>query len=293
LLHRFDYFRPESIGDVVDLLGRYGEDAKVMGGGTDLLVAMREGVIKPRCIIDIKGIKELRELAYDAEKGLKAGATVTLNDIVASDVVDEHFHILHEAASLTADHEIRNRATLAGNICNASPAADTAPALLVLDAKVQVVGGNGGRIMRIQDFFTSVKRTALRVGEFVTAVEVPNQMRGARGIYLKQRRIRGEDLAVVGVAALAAGNPQAAEQRQVRVALSSVAPTPLRVFEVEEVFRRDRPLGELIEEAVSAVLERVSPISDLRGSREFRLHLAEALTRRALQRLLGVGEGGS
>lgn len=284
---KFDYIKLKTLKEVVDFLSLHGKEAKILAGGTDLLVSMREETIKPKYLVDIKKIEELNTLSYDEDRGLAIGATVILNKIIESGIVRERFGVLHEAASSIADYEIRNRATLVGNICNASPAADTAPALLVLDAIVKAVGPEGERVIKVQDFFTGVKRTSLKGEEFVKAVEIPNPPEGARGRYLKQQRIRSEDLAIVGVAALAAGN--SAGKRQVRIAFSSVAPTSIRIFEVEKIFAEDRPIGELIDEAVSIVSMRLSPISDVRGSREYRAHLIEALTRRVLKKLLEEG----
>ncbi len=287
MLPKFDYVKPKTLKEAVDFLSLHGNEAKILAGGTDLLVLMRDEAVKPKYLVDIKAVKELNTISYEEDKGLTIGATVTLNEIIESDIIKERFGILHEATSSIADHEIRNRATLVGNICNASPAADTAPALLVLDAIVKVIGPEGERTIKIQDFFTGVKETSLKEEEFVKAVEIPNPPEGARGRYLKQQRIRSEDLAIVGVAALVTKN--SAGKRQVRIAFSSVAPTPIRIFEVEEMFEKDRPISELIDEAVSVVSKRLSPISDVRGSREYRAHLIEVLTRRVLKELLKEG----
>lgn len=281
-LPRFDYFRPKTVQEVIDLLAEHEEDARIFAGGTDLLVLMRDRIARPKYLIDIKNIEELKELSYDAESGLSIGAAVTLNEIIESDVVRERFRVLWSAANSLADPTIRNRATLTGNICNASPASDTAPALLVLDAEVEAVSKEGERAIPIGEFFTGVKRTSLKPGEFVKTIRVPNPPEGAKGEYLKWGRSRGEDLAIVGVAALVANSKRGI----MRIALSSVAPTPVRIFEAEKIPREGGSRDEQIDRAVRAVLERISPISDVRGSREYRLHMAEVLTRRVLRQLL-------
>lgn len=283
-LPKFDYLKPESVRELVNLLAEQGEDAKIFAGGTDLLVLMRDRAIRPKYLIDIKGIEELGELSYDEEKGLKIGATVNLNEIIKSDVVRERFGVLWSAANSLADPILRSRATLVGNICNASPAADMAPALLVLDAEVEVASKEGERTIPIQEFFVGVKRTSLKPGEFVRAVRVPNPPEGARGDYLKWGRTRGEDLAVVGVAGLAANSGK----KLVRIALSSVAPTPLLVPEVKGVFEGGGSLEEQIDKAASIVVEKISPISDVRAGKEYRLHMAGVLTKQILKQLLGA-----
>lgn len=284
MIPRFEYLRPKTIEDLANLLVKHKGEAKILVGGTDLLVQMRDKMVKPKYIIDVKGLKELRELSYDEERGLTIGATVTLTEILQSEPLREHFGVLWSAANSLADPIIRNRGTLAGNICNASPAADTAPALLVLDATVEVSGEKGERTIQINDFFTGVKQTSLKPGEFVKAVRIPNPKK-AKGIYLKWGRTHGEDLAVVGVAALAS----VSKKKIVRVALSSVFKTPLRIFEVEKIFEEEGHVNEQIDNAVKKVLEKIAPITDVRASKEYREHMAEVLTRRALTKLLSEG----
>ncbi|MCS7131213.1 MAG: xanthine dehydrogenase family protein subunit M [Hadesarchaea archaeon] len=282
-LPKFDYFKPKTVEELTALLAEYKKEARLLAGGTDLLVLLRDRLVRPKYIIDIKGIEELHEFSWDEEKGLIIGAAVTLNELIASPVVKKRFTVLWKGASVLADPIIRSRATLVGNICNASPAADTAPALLVLNAEVLVASEKGERVIQIREFFKGVKRTALQEGEFVKAVRIPTPPDGTRGDYLKWGRTRGEDLAIVGVAALVVSSGE----RSVRLALSSVAPTPLLIPEVEEIFRRWAPLEEQIERAVSVVREKISPISDIRASKEYRLHMAGVLTRRILKQLLG------
>ena len=283
MIPKFDYLRPQTIEELVDLLAKHGGNAKLLAGGTDLLVLMRDKIIRPKYVIDLKGIRELHELSHDEKRGLTIGATVTCSELLASEVVRKRFGVLWSSVNVLADPILRNRATLVGNICNASPAADTAPALLVLEAEVEVVGKEGGRTIPIQNFFTGVKQTSLKPGEFVKAVRIPNLPEGAKGDYLKWGRTRGEDLAVVGVAVLVASPGK----KIVRVALSSVFKTPIRVFEVERIFEGEGPVEEQIERAVSVVKEKIAPITDVRGGKEYRLHMAGVLTQRALRELLG------
>ncbi|MFN4133157.1 MAG: FAD binding domain-containing protein, partial [Candidatus Hadarchaeales archaeon] len=257
--------------------------AKVFAGGTDLFVLMRDRILRPKHVVDLKGVKELCELSYSEGEGLRIGATVTLAQLLGSEVVMGKFHVLWDAARVLADPIIRQRATLVGNICNASPAADTAPALLVLNAQVEVVGGGRKRLVPIKEFFVGVKRTAVAPNELVTAVVVPEPPKGSVGRYLKWGRTKGEDLAVVGVALLVADGG-----RDVRAALSSVYKTPILVEEVGEIFRGDGQAEEKIKRAVEAVRAKISPISDVRASREYRLHMAGVLVERGLKELLGV-----
>ena len=282
MMVKFDYHRPETLEEVLRLLNTHKGDAKLLAGGTDLLVLMRDRLLRPKHVVDLKGVKELGEISFDGRE-LRIGATVTLAKILREDIVREKFHVLWDAARVLADPIIRQRATLVGNICNASPAADTAPALLVLNAEVEIAGSDGVRRVPVKESFVGVKRTILEPTEVVKAVIVPKPPEGSRGKYYKWGRTKGEDLAVVGVALLVANG-----EKDVRVALSSVYKTPILVEEVGEIFRSEGAVEEKIKRAVEVVRSKISPISDVRASREYRLHMAGVLLERGLKELLGV-----
>ncbi len=284
LLPEFEYFRPKTLQEALELLDKYKGDARILAGGTDLLVDMRMRIKQPKYVIDIKGIDELHTLKYEEGKGLTIGATVTLDELLNNKIVKEKYYVLWDAIRQLADTHLRMKATLVGNICNASPAADSAPALLVLKAKVNIASVNGTRTVEIKDFFKWVKKTILEPNEMVTSIFIPEPPEGAKGRYLKFVR-SAEDLALVGIAALVA-NPKDPAKRIVRIALSSVAPTPVIVEEVEELFKQDKPLSELAEEAVKLVMSKVSPITDVRATKELREHMVEFGTRYLLKTLL-------
>lgn len=285
---KFDYLSPTTLSEALELLEKYGGDAKILAGGTDLLVDLRGRLIKPKAVIDIKNIPELRVLEYREGEGLRVGAAVTFRNILEHEAVKRRYGVLWEACETIGDPLLRNRATLVGNICNASPAADSAPALLVLEAKVKIVSRKGEREIPVEEFFTGVKKTALKPGELVAEVRIPDPPENARGRYLKAMRVWSEDLTVVGVAALVHG-PR--DKPSVRLAYASVAPTPIRVREAEKVFEKPGPLEKKVEEAAEAAARGVSPITDVRGGAEYRLNLVRVLTKRALRELLGVEEG--
>jgi len=188
MLPKFDYVAPKTIEETLELLDKHGQDARLLAGGTDLIVSLRARERIPKTVIDIKAVKELHELSYDDRRGLGVGAAVTLNRLLRYDATSKHFPVLCEAVSTIGDYEIRNRATLAGNICNASPAADSAPALLVLEATVNLASSKGRRSVPVREFFAGVKKTVLARSEMVTSVNVPTPPRGSRSGYLKARR---------------------------------------------------------------------------------------------------------
>ncbi|MEM1583425.1 MAG: xanthine dehydrogenase family protein subunit M [Nitrososphaerota archaeon] len=285
MLPKLEYSSPKTLEELFEVLEKYQEKAKILAGGTDLLVSLRDRVEKARHLVDIKKIKELDRLEYRKGEGLIIGATVTLRRILESQLIREKYPVLWEAVKTIGDVILKNRATLVGNICNASPAADSAPALLVLEANVRIVSKEGSREVPIDKFFTGVKKTILRSGEVVKEVVVPEPPSNSFGRYLKMMRVWSEDLAIVGVAGL--GYREGRELR-VRLAYSSVAPTPLRIREAEEAFTRDGTMEERIERAVQVASQRVSPISDVRGSAEYRLNLVKVLTRRLLKQMVEV-----
>jgi len=280
MIPKFDYHAPATVEEAVELLNKL-EDARVFAGGTDLFVLMRDRLLCPKNLIDLKKIEELHQISFDEKNGLRIGAAVPFAEILKNDVVKNRFGVLWDAARVLADPILRNRATLAGNICNASPAADSAPALLVLNAEVEIAG-KSPRKVPIGEFFMGVKRTSVQPGEFVRAVRIPAPPKGSKGRYYKWGRTKGEDLAVVGVAI------QVNDEKDVRVALSSVFKTPIKIDAVEKIFRKDIPVEQKIKEAVKAVRENISPISDVRASKEYRVHMAGVLTERGLKELLEV-----
>jgi carbon-monoxide dehydrogenase medium subunit len=283
MLPKFDYFAPQTIQETLELLDKHGQDSKLLAGGTDLIVSLRARERLPKNVIDIKGVKELHELSYNEKRGLDVGAAVTLNKLIHYDAVSKIFPVLKEAVNTIGDFEIRNRATLVGNICNASPAADSAPALLVLEATVNVASRKGKRAVPIREFFSGVKKTTLAHNEMVTSISVPTPPKGSVGGYLKARRTVGEDLAVVGVGGLVTSAGKAG--KSVRLAYASVAPTPVRAFEAEKIFETSKPVDQIVDQVLPVIEKVVSPISDLRGGKEYRLNLVAVLTKRLLHRL--------
>lgn len=285
MLPKLNYSSPQTLEELFEILEKYKEQAKILAGGTDLLVSLRDRVEKARHLVDIKRIRELDKLEYKEGEGLIVGATATLRKILESQIVRKKYPVLWEAVKTIGDMVLKNRATLVGNICNASPAADSAPALLVLEANVRIMSREGFREVPIEKFFTGVKKTILKPWEVVREVFIPEPPKNSFGRYLKMMRVWSEDLAIVGVAGL--GYREGKDLR-IRLAYSSVAPTPLRVREAEEAFLEAGTVEEKIEKAARVASEKVSPISDVRGSAEYRLNLVKVLTRRLLKQIVEV-----
>jgi carbon-monoxide dehydrogenase medium subunit len=264
----FTYRSPATRSELLGLLADHGEGARVLAGGTDLLVDLRLGLACPDVVVNIKNVRGFSELSWSADDGLIIGPGVTINDVLDDTRVLDAYPLLAACARDLASHQIRNRATVAGNVVNASPCADMAPALLCLGARAVISSSAGQRVVPFKEFFTGVKRTVLRPGEILEEIVVPAQAAGGCGAYRKLKRIRGHDLGVVGVAAMR-------KDGALSIGISSSAPTPILV----EGLSATAP----VESVVAAVREAISPITDVRCSREYREHMVEVYTRRVLQ----------
>ena len=267
------YLRPGSLDEAFDLLRRE-EGIRFLAGGTDLIVQMRDGIISPPAIMDVKALPELQGIGIDKEK-LVIGAAVTCGEMLASNCMGGSCLLLNEAAGTLANPLLRNRATLVGNLCNASPGADMAPAALVLQGVLATVAPGGGREIALKDFFVGVKKHVLRSDEIVARISFP--VTRGRGLYLKKRRIRGHDLAQVGVAGFHD------EDNSLRLALGAVAITPLLLDGFGKLSKTELAVGrdEIVAEAVKAA----KPIDDVRSSKEYRLAMVKLFCERIVDAL--------
>lgn len=285
-LGSFDYVRPSSPQEVTKLLLKSNGDARLFMGGTDVFVRMRDGFIAPKLLIDVKCLPGMEDIDYTPRAGLTIGAAVDMNTLARHRAVVKHYPLLAEAVGTVASYQLRTRATMGGNLCNASPAADLAPAALVLEAVMVLHGRRGERGVPIPEFFLGPGRTSIRPGEFLLRMEIPPPPRAAVGRYLKLGRNALGDLAIVGVAVLGYPDKQASSGWCFRIALASVAPTPLRVPQAEAVLA-DSPLtADTIERAAAAAMDAGKPIDDVRASAAYRSAMVKVLTRRGITSVL-------
>ncbi|MCI0581378.1 MAG: FAD binding domain-containing protein [Chloroflexi bacterium] len=287
----FLYTRPTSIAEAVTLLDRHGPAARLLAGGTDLIIRLRDGSLAPNVVVDLKGIAELRPGITEVDDRLVIAATTVMTDIAADPRIRRDFEALAEAAAVVGSVQIRNRATLGGNICNASPAADTAPALLVFGAIVVVAGPAGSRRVAIDELFVRSGVTTLGLGELVMAIELPLPASRMASVHLRRTRRRGHDLASV---TLCCGVDEAGVTR---LAYGSVGPRPVLAVDGTGVLAD--PAAPAAEKAT--LLERMladaspSPRS-MRASPEYRLAMLRVLGQRGLDvaiRRLAAVEGGA
>ncbi len=284
-MKNFEYFDPKTISQATRLLQKYQGNAQVLAGGTDLFLRMRHRLLTPDIIIDIKRIKALSGLRYSGQKGLRIGAAVTHAEVVDHAAVKRHYGALAEAASWVGSGQTRHRGTVVGNLCNASPAADTAPALLAYRAVVKIAGPDGAREVPLDAFFQGPSQTVLAPSELVTEVVLPPPS-GPRGWGFLRRTRTLIDIALVSsCAVITAHNGVCSE---VGISLGAVAPTPMRAVQAERVLRGQQPSVALVETAGHTAATECNPISDVRCSGAYRQSMVDVLTRRCVQSALSM-----
>jgi len=277
-MQTFTYARPATLAEAVAMLEAHGPDARALAGGTDLIIRLRDGTLAPSVVIDLKRIAELRPGIRDGDGWLSIGATTVMTDIAADPRVARDFRALAEAAAVVGSVQIRNRATLGGNVCNASPAADTAPALLVYGAELVVAGPAGSRRIPIGDFFVRSGETTLARGELVTAIELPVPARRTGAVHLRRTRRRGHDLASV---TLCCGVDEAG---LTRLAFGSVGPRPILAVDATGVLADAGAPAEAKAEILERMYAEASPSArSMRASPEYRLAMLRVLGGRALR----------
>jgi carbon-monoxide dehydrogenase medium subunit len=268
------------VDDCIEILSERGGETRLVAGGTDLLPQLKNGLLKPSCVVDLSGIAVLRALHGGNGSGLRLGACVTARAIETDPHIRSAYPALAESGALVGSVQVRNLATVGGNLCNAAPSADMAPPLLALDADAVIAGPDGQRRVPLASFFLGVRKTVLAPGELLLELVVPAPAPRSGGHYLRHTPRRELDIAVVGVASqitLADG-----VCRSARIALASVAPTPVRAVEAEQALVGHEVTPALIGRAAELAVGAARPISDQRGSADFRRHLVQVLTRRTL-----------
>jgi carbon-monoxide dehydrogenase medium subunit len=282
-VRRFDLQLPGSVDDCLKLLSERGRETKLLAGGTDLLPQLKNHLLKPARVIDLSGVARLRTLDSDG-RGLRVGAAVTARELERNPLVTKRYPALAESGALVGSVQVRNLATLGGNLCNAAPSADMAPPLLALDAEAVIAGPKGERRVPMTSFFVGVRQTVVGPDELLIELLVPDPGPHSGGTYVRHTPRRELDIAVVGVASqLTLSNGVCTKAR---IALAAVAPTPVRATAAERSLEGQPVTPERIARAADLALEVAKPISDQRGSADFRRHLVKVLTRRTLSTAL-------
>ena len=288
-----DYASPETLAEAVALLSEGNGQARVLAGGTDVIVQVREGMRDLDLLVDIKKIPEVNELSFDPEKGLVLGSAVACCEICDDPDVSAAYPGIIDAASLVGGTAIQNRASLGGNLCNGSPAADTIAPLIVHHAVCRVTGPGGERQVPVEQFCTGPGRTVLEPGEVLVSFQIPAPSSGFGANYLRFIPRNEMDIAVVGTGSSVVLDEAGTTFVSGRVALGAVAPTPLLVEEASQLLAGSPINDETIEQGAEAAQSAARPISDIRGTVEQRKHLSGVLTRRTLQTAIARAKGDS
>lgn len=281
----FEYHAPTQLDEAVQILHQYGTSARPLAGGTDLVVQMKEGATKfplPSHLISLKLVSQLQGIDFSEADGLRIGAAVTMAEVSESPLVRQRFLAIAEGAGVVGSFQTMNMATVGGNLCNAAPSADIAPPLLAYEAQAVIVGPQGRRSLPLEEFFLGPGRTALMPDELLVEVRVPTPSARSAGAYVRHTPRKQMDIAVVGVGVLLALDDSGMIEKA-RVALGAVAPTPVRSRAAEAILEGVAISQELFARAAEAAASESKPISDTRGSADFRSHLVQVLTERMIR----------
>ncbi len=285
-LPKFEYLAPKTLEEACSLLYKHKGEAKMIAGGTDLLVKMKKREIVLGYVIGLTSIPDLDYISHDKNHGLRIGALTTHSSILNSPVIRTTFGPLSDAAGDIATTQIRNLGTIGGNLCNASPGADTAPPLIALNATVKIVGLKGERIVLLEDFFIEPGKTVLEADEIVTEIQVPNPPPRTGGVYLKLCPRTSVDVATVGVATCITLGSKNVVCSDTRIVLGAVAPKPIRARKAEALIKGTEIGTELIDEAALLASREARPISDVRSSADYTTEMVWVITKRAIGQAL-------
>ncbi len=288
-MKNFTVFDPTTVAEAVSLLAEHKDEIKVLAGGQSLLVLVKQGLVAPAYLLNIKKVSELKGINPQPDGGLRLGALTSHSEVLNSPVIREKYAVLPEMAIKVGSVQIRNAGTLGGNLSHSEPAADPPPVFLALDARVKAVGPNGEREIPLSEFFVDFYETVLAPDELLTEVIVPPMPQGAKGAYFKFARKKAVAFAMVSVAAIVSLSDGKIDD--VRLGLGGVGQTPLRAIEAEEVLK-GKPLDEkVLAEAAGAVMSVVDPVSDVHASAEYKKEMAGVFTKRAVREAAARARG--
>ncbi len=268
------------------MLEEYSDEAMIIAGGTDLLVCMKQGTAAPIYLIGLRSVANLDNIRFVEGEGLYLGSLVTHQSIASNFIVREKFPSLQVACSKVGTPQIRNMGTVGGNLCNAAPSADSAPALIALGASVQLISSQGKRTVSVEEFFVGPGKTVLKPGEILSELLIPVQGSNSGTVYIKLPARTAVDIATVGVAASITLDSNKEGCVDARIALGAVAPTPIRAKRAEDILKNHNLEDVLVREAAELASSDASPISDVRSSADYRVEMVKVLTREAICRAL-------
>jgi CO/xanthine dehydrogenase FAD-binding subunit len=286
-MKNFEYHEPTTLPEACKLLKKLHGKVRVLAGGTDLIPSMYFKKLAPEHIVNIKLIPGINKIEFDDNKGLSLGPLVKLNDLIYSDTIKSHYPILNEVASTMASHQVRNLATIGGNLCNAAPSADTPPILIAMDTMVTLTGPNSKiRTQPLEKFFTGPGMTALQPGELLTSIQIPPIKPHTGMAYIKHSPRNALEIAVVGAAGLIGLEPDSEKCTSARIVIAACAPTPLRVPVSENLLVGKKVTKSSIAAAAGEAANAVKPITDVRACESYRREIVKVQCTRVLEEAL-------
>ena len=289
-MRRFEYLEARTVGQAIAMLQRHGEQARIVAGSTDFLVRWRAGFWHPDYVVNIQRIAGLKRAAFSRRNGLRLGALTTIQTLEQHPAIRRHYPALAAAAASFAGVQVRNLATVGGNICNASPSGDTLPALIAYGAQCRISGSDGQRSVPLEQLFTGPGRTVLDHDEVLAEIVLPPPPVNTGALYIKHSPRGAMDIATVGVASSLTIDASGV-CADARIVLGAVAPTPIRAGDAEEVLRGKKLDADLLQAAAEQAMAQSFPIDDVRGTARYRREMVGVLTRRTLERALDAASG--
>ena len=286
-MRRFEYLEPRTLRQAIRMLQQHGEGARIVAGSTDFLVRWRAGFWHPDQVVNIQRIPGMGRVTFSRQNGLRLGALVTIQALEQHPAIRRHYPALAAAAASFAGVQVRNLATVGGNICNASPSGDTLPALLAYGAECRLSGPDGHRQVALDQLFTGPGRTVLAQDEILTEITLPPPVPNTGSLYIKHSPRGAMDIATVGVAS-AVSLDRSGICTDAKIALGAVAPTPLRAHAAEDLLRGKQLDAGLLQQAAEAAMAQATPIDDARGTAGYRLQMVGVLARRTLEHAAGT-----
>lgn len=281
----FEYFVPKTVKEAISLLGTLKGDTKIFAGGQSMLVLMKQNMLTPENLVDIKGVTELNYMNYDKGKGLMIGSLTTHSTIEKSPIIKKQYPVLAEMEDNVAAVQTRNYGTIGGNVCHGEPAGDPSVVFIALNAKLKLVGGKGERVINSEDFYKDTLEVDLKPDEILTEIQVP-PIPPNTGVAHEKLMFQKGDLGIVGAAASVTINPSSGVCEAACIALSNVASTPFRAKSAEKVLVGKVINDKVLEEAAEAMSADISPPSDVHGSEEYRKAMAKVFFKRAVTKAL-------
>ncbi|MBI3733709.1 MAG: xanthine dehydrogenase family protein subunit M [Chloroflexi bacterium] len=286
-MHKFAYYAPQTVKEAARILSKNGPNSKLLAGGTDLLVQIKEHVKGPApdYVVSVKNIRELHDVKFSARAGLTIGAGATISETLATKGVQEHFPAIADGTAIIGSLQIQNIATIGGNLCNAAPSADSAPPLIAYGATALIAGPRATRTVALEDFFTGPGKTVLKPGELLVSIHVPTPPARSGCQYVRHTPRAQMDIAMVGVASFITLDRKG-RVADARIVLGAVAPTPIRARQAEDSLRGQEPTADALRAAGDIAAREESPIGDVRGSAGYRRYMTSVLVQRTAQAAL-------